>query len=155
MGKKTTEIPICRARKIESIIGVQWGQKNPNPRAHRSSGKRGLSSFPLNGGTECWDFSGPTEHQRSILFSQIQDVDKITNTKFSNCPIVFKIGVVGSKICTAGNKIRFKVIHHLQYRGKVHFLLLLLILRLNIGCRLGQTLSKCISSFKKVKVLKC
>ena len=34
-------------RKIESIIGVQWGQKNPNPRAHRSSGKRGLPSFPL------------------------------------------------------------------------------------------------------------
>ena len=29
-------------RKKESIIGVQWGQKYPNPRAHRSSGKRGL-----------------------------------------------------------------------------------------------------------------
>ena len=50
-------------RKIESIIGVQWGQKNPNPRAHRSSGKRGLRSFPLNGGPEGWDFSGTTEHQ--------------------------------------------------------------------------------------------
>ena len=50
-------------RKIESIIGVQWGQKNPNPRAHRSSGKRGLPSFPLNGGPEGWDFSGTTEHQ--------------------------------------------------------------------------------------------
>ena len=55
-------------RKIESIIGVQWGQKNPNPRAHRSSGKRGLPSFPLNGGSEGWDFSGTTEHQWSILF---------------------------------------------------------------------------------------
>ena len=32
-------------RQIESIIGVQWGQKNPNPRAHRSSGKRDL---PMN-----------------------------------------------------------------------------------------------------------
>ena len=42
-------------RKIESIIGVQWGQKNPNPRAQRSSGKRGLP--------ESWDFSVPTEHQ--------------------------------------------------------------------------------------------
>ena len=43
-------------RKIEFIIGVQWGQKNPNPRAHRSSGKRGLPSFPLNGGPKGWDF---------------------------------------------------------------------------------------------------
>ena len=50
-------------RKIESIIGVQWGQKNPNPRAHRSSGKRDLPSFPLNGGPEGWDFSETTEHQ--------------------------------------------------------------------------------------------
>ena len=49
--------------KIESIIGVQWGQKNPNPKAHRSSGKRGLPSFPLNGGPEGWDFSGTTEHR--------------------------------------------------------------------------------------------
>ena len=55
-------------RKIESIIGVQWGQKNPNLRAHRSSGKRGLPSFPLNGGPSGWDFSGNTEHQWSILF---------------------------------------------------------------------------------------
>ena len=43
-------------RKIESIIGVQWGQKNPNRRVHRSSGKRGLPSFPLNGGPQGWDF---------------------------------------------------------------------------------------------------
>ena len=55
-------------RKIESIIDVQWGQKNPNSRAHRSSVKRGLPSFPLNSGPEVWDFSGTTEHQRSILF---------------------------------------------------------------------------------------
>ena len=40
---KTTKIPIWCARRIESIIGVEWGQKeNPNLRAHRSSGKRGL-----------------------------------------------------------------------------------------------------------------
>ena len=28
--------------QIESIIGVQWGQENPNPKVHLSSGKRGL-----------------------------------------------------------------------------------------------------------------
>ena len=49
--------------EIESIIGVQWGQKNPNPRAHSSTGKQGLPSFPLNGGLKGWDFSGTTEHQ--------------------------------------------------------------------------------------------
>ena len=50
------------------INRIQWGQKNPNPRAQRSSGKRGLPSSPLNGGPEGWDFSGTTEHQWSILF---------------------------------------------------------------------------------------
>ena len=44
------------------------GTENPNPRAHRSSGKRGLVSFPLSGGPEIWDFSGTTEHKWSILF---------------------------------------------------------------------------------------
>ena len=81
-------------------------------------------------------------------------VDMITNTKFSNCPNVIKIGVVWQEICTAGNKIRFKVIHHLQYRENVHFLLPPLILRLNTGCRLGETLSKCIASFKISKSAK-
>ena len=33
-------------RQRESIIGVQWGQGNPNPRVHRSSGKQGLAEFP-------------------------------------------------------------------------------------------------------------
>ena len=33
-------------RQRESIIGVQWGQGNPNPRVHRSSGKRGFAEFP-------------------------------------------------------------------------------------------------------------
>ena len=50
------------------MIGVQWGQKNPNLKVRRSSGKRGLPSFPLNGGPKGWDFSGTTEHQCSILF---------------------------------------------------------------------------------------
>ena len=49
----------------------------------------------------------------------------------------------------------FQSDHHLQYRENVHFLLPPLILRLYTGCRLGQTLSKCIASFKKVKVQKC
>ena len=40
-------------RYIESFIDVQWGQENPNPRAHRSSGEKGL---PLNGGHYGWDF---------------------------------------------------------------------------------------------------
>ena len=56
-------------RKIESIIGVQWGEKNPNPRAHRSSGKRGFPSFLLNGGPEGWDFSGTTETNDRFFFS--------------------------------------------------------------------------------------
>ena len=75
----------------------------------------------------------------------------ITNTKFSNCPNVFKIGVVQQEICIVSNKIRFKAIHHLQYRENVHFLLPPLILRLYSGWRLDQTLSKCIASYKKSK----
>ena len=50
-------------RQIESTVSVQWGQKNPNPRANHSIRKLGLPSFPLNGGPEGWDFSGTTEHQ--------------------------------------------------------------------------------------------
>ena len=30
----------------EFIIGVQWGQGNPNPWVNRSSGKRGFAEFP-------------------------------------------------------------------------------------------------------------
>ena len=62
---------------------------------------------------------------------------------------------ISSKICIVGNKIRFKAIHNLQYRENVHFLLPSLILRLYTGCRLDQTLSKCIASLKKIKLLKC
>ena len=52
------------------------------------------------------------------------------------------------------NKIGFKVINQLQCRENVHFLLKPLILRLYLGCRIGQTLSKCIASFKKSKSAK-
>ena len=47
--------------KIESIIGVQWGQENPNPRAHYSSGKQGLPSVPLKGEPRVKIFSEITE----------------------------------------------------------------------------------------------
>ena len=57
-----------------------------------------------------------------------------------------KLVLFSSQICIVSNKIRFKAYHHLQYRENV---------RLYTGCRLDQTLSKCISSFKKVKELKC
>ena len=46
------------------------------------------------------------------------------------------------------------MIYHLQYRKNVHFLLPILILRLHTGCRLDQSLSKCIVSFKKTKSVK-
>ena len=59
-----------------------------------------------------------------------------------------KIGIVSSKVC-------LKVIPHLQYHENMHFILPTLILRLYTGCRLDQTLSKCIASLKKIKVLKC
>ena len=80
----------------------------------------------------------------------------ITNKKSSNCPNVFKIGVVWQLNMHDRRQIRFKVIHHLQYRENVHFLLPPLILRLYTGCRLDQTLSKCIASFNKKRYgIKC
>ena len=69
--------------------------------------------------------------------------------------MILKLVQFSSKICIVSNKIRFKAIHHLQYRENVHFLLPPLILRLYTGCCLDETLSKCIASYKKVKVLKC
>ena len=69
---------------MESIFGVQWGQKNPNQRAHRSSGKRGLPSFPLNGGPKGWDFSRTTDS-----FSHIP------NSKFSDRTVRYSIISVG------------------------------------------------------------
>ena len=37
---------IAEYRQRESIIGVQWGQGNPNSRVHHSSGKLGFAEFP-------------------------------------------------------------------------------------------------------------
>ena len=72
----------------------------------------------------------------------------ITSTEFSNCPNVFKIGVVRQLICIVSNKIRFKAIRHLQNREIVHFLLPPLISLFYTGYRLDQSLSKCIASLK-------
>ena len=52
----------------ESIIGVQWFQKNPNPRVHRSVGNSASLVSHWNGVPSAWDFSVPTEHQWWILF---------------------------------------------------------------------------------------
>ena len=56
-------------RKIESIIGVQWFQKNPNPRAHCSSGKRGLPIFTLNGGPRVGIFLEPLNTNDRFFYS--------------------------------------------------------------------------------------
>ena len=47
----------------ESIIGVQWFQKNPNPRVHFSVGNSASLVSHWNSGPSGWDFSVPTEHQ--------------------------------------------------------------------------------------------
>ena len=52
----------------ESIIGVQWFQKNPKPWVHRSVGNSASLVSHWNGGPSGWDFSVPTEHQWWILF---------------------------------------------------------------------------------------
>ena len=78
----------------------------------------------------------------------------ITKPKFSNCPNIFKNGLLGSKICTESIKVGFKAIHHLQSRENLRLLLPPLILRLYTGCRLDDSLSKSFAGFQKVKVLK-
>ena len=50
--------PTYRSRQKESIIGVQWGQENPNSKVHRSSGKRGFPSSPQERWTGGLGFSG-------------------------------------------------------------------------------------------------
>ena len=91
-------------RKIESIIGVQWGQKNPNLMAHCSSEKQGLPSFPLNGGPKGLDFSGTTEHQWSILFSY-------TNSRLATV----SYGTVQYNICWWRHCIQSLIVQHDKY----------------------------------------
>ena len=57
---------VCEKNKIHHWCSV--GTEKSQPEGPPSSGKRGLPSFPLNGGPEGWDFFGTTEHQWSILF---------------------------------------------------------------------------------------
>ena len=82
-------------------------------------------------------------------------VDIITNTTFSNCLSVFKLVWFDSNIRIVSFKIRFKVIHHLQSRDNLRFLLPPLIICLYSGFHLEQTLSICTACLQKVKVLKC
>ena len=68
------------------------------------------------------------------------------------CPIfpnVFKIGVVQQLNMHSKQPNTLQRDSPLQYRENVHYLLQPHILRLYTGCRLDQTLSKCIASFKK------
>ena len=71
-------VPYCMVAKCrigmwekELIIGVQWFQKNPNPRVHGSVGNWACFVSHWNGGPSGWDFSIPTEHQWWILLSHI------------------------------------------------------------------------------------
>ena len=86
---KIAENLVWYTRKIESNIGVQWGQENPNPRVHRFSGKRGLPRQTrlaecrvshYNGGPEGWDFLVDIEHYNQIdYFSHISSRNSFTN----------------------------------------------------------------------------
>ena len=67
--------------------------------------------------------------------------------------MILKFVCLGSIICIASMKIRFKAIHHLQSLENVRFLIPPLILRLYTVCRLNKNFSKSIIGFKKVKVL--
>ena len=80
---------LVRVCKINSnIIGVQWGPKNPNLRAHFSSGKRGLPSFLLNGGPEGGIFLEPLNANDRLFFSYI-------NSTFSDRKVRYCILSVG------------------------------------------------------------
>ena len=74
----TSTVPYGRGIwEKESIIGVQWFQKNPNPRVHRSVGNSTSLVSHWNGGPSGWDFSVPTEHQWWILFFSHTDAYEI------------------------------------------------------------------------------
>ena len=54
----------------ESIIGVQWFQKNPNPRVHRSGGiSASLSHW--NGGLSGWELLSPLNTNDGFYLSHI------------------------------------------------------------------------------------
>ena len=74
--------------QIESIIGVQWRQKNPNSGVHRSSGKRRLPRLPLNRGPNGWDFLEPLNTNDRFFFSY-------TNSTVSDRTVRYSIISVG------------------------------------------------------------
>ena len=82
-------------------------------------------------------------------------VDMITNTKLSNCTLVFKIGAVWQQNMQSKHQNTFQSNLSLAKQKTMRVLLPPLILRLSTGCHLNQTLSKCFASFQKVKVLNC
>ena len=76
-------------------------------------------------------------------------IDMITNTKFSNCPLVFKIGAVQQQNMQSKHQNTFQSNISLASSKNLRFLLPPLVLRLSTGCHLDQTLSKCLTNFKK------
>ena len=65
-----------------------------------------------------------------------------------------KVVYFSSKICIESIKIGFKAIHHLNSRENLRLLLPPLILRLETGRRLDESVSKSLAGFQNVKVLK-
>ena len=80
---------LCEIKK-ESIIGVQWGQKDPNQRVHHSSGKRGLPSFSLNGRLEVGLFLELLNTNDRLFFSY-------TNSTFSDCMVRYCLTSAGDE----------------------------------------------------------
>ena len=60
-------VRVCKIYRIHHWCSV--GTENPNPRVHRSSGKRGLLSFPLDGGPEGLGFMEPLNSNNRFFFS--------------------------------------------------------------------------------------
>ena len=65
---------MCELNRIHHWCSV--GTENPNPRAHRYSGKRGLPSFPLNGGPDSILFL--IYHDRTVQYCvSVGDVTEV------------------------------------------------------------------------------
>ena len=105
-------------RQIESIIGVRWRQENPHPRFHRSSGKRGLLSFPLEQWTQWLGFS--CQHWTSIIgsFSHIPSLNSFENDSF----YLFEHGSIRGTCRQAKQKNKISKVKQLWYQN-VHFVL--------------------------------
>ena len=84
------------------------------------------------------------------MWRTISLIGMTTNTKFSNCPKVFKMEWFSSKISTLCIKIRFKATQLLQSLDKMHFLPLPLIFCLLTGYCFDRIMSECIVIFRRV-----